>query len=551
MQLLMSQKSWLVEPVPLYLKEERREWSNKVNIMSRGRFIEIMDTTLRDGEQTDGVSFSAFEKLQIARFLLEKLKVDRIEVASARVSTGEHSTVKQIFDWAKEKEYTDRIEILGFVDGKASIDWILEAGGRVINLLTKGSLKHCKEQLGKTLGEHILDIEKTVEYGVSQGVKVNVYLEDWSNGHLHSPDYVRDMLRALKQMPIHRFLLPDTLGILSPDEVRQCISEVLEWHPELPVDFHGHNDYSLATANCLSAVQAGVLGLHVAVNGLGERAGNSPLEAVVTALHDKLNVQTSVVESAITDASRLVETFSRKRISANRPIVGSDVFTQTAGIHADGDKKNNLYANPILPERFGRQRVYALGKLAGRASITNNLKILGMDLPKEQEQILLEKIKELGERKETITADDLPFLIEDLFGGTQVRSIKIADATISTHLEKPPEAELKLEYEGREWTAKATGDGGYDAFMKALSQIVENLDIELPELSDYEIRIPPGGRTDALVEAVITWTPADGSRSFRTVGVDSDQVVAAIRATEKMLNRILLPARDPLSVKGR
>ncbi|MBU42816.1 MAG: 2-isopropylmalate synthase [Spirochaetaceae bacterium] len=502
--------------------------------------IEIMDTTLRDGEQTDGVSFSAFEKLQIARFLLEKLNVNRIEVASARVSAGEQESVKAIFDWAKGKDLDKRIEILGFVDHRASVDWIQSAGGSVINLLTKGSRKHCELQLGKNLSEHIADIERTVTYASDQGVTVNVYLEDWSNGFLHSPDYVLELLRALRTMPVHRFLFPDTLGIMSPDEVKAGISHALNAYPELAIDFHGHNDYGLATANCLAAVQSGVKGVHVAVNGLGERAGNAPLEAVVTALHDKLGVETSVVEAAITDASRLVETFSRKRISSNRPIVGTDVFTQTAGIHADGDKKHNLYANPILPERFGRQRVYALGKLAGKASVANNLTSLGIELPPEQEKALLEKIKELGERKETVTADDLPFLIEDLFGGLQTRFVRITDIRILTEINQSPSAELALELDGKEYRASSSGDGGYDAFMNALGEIASQINLILPELVDYEVRIPPGGKTDALVETVITWKTKDGASAFRTVGVDSDQMIAAVKATEKMLNRLFI-----------
>jgi D-citramalate synthase len=160
--------------------------------------------------------------------------------------------------------------------------------------------------------------------------------------------------------------------------------------PNTHFEFHGHNDYSLSVANCLSAVKAGVRGLHVSVNGLGERAGNSPLESVVTALHDKMNIKTGIVETEITAVSKLVEVFSGKRISENRPIVGQDVFTQTAGVHADGDKKGNLYANPILPERFGRKRSYALGKLAGKASISENLKQQGMVLSPELEKKLLE-----------------------------------------------------------------------------------------------------------------------------------------------------------------
>ncbi len=497
-----------------------------------------MDTTLRDGEQTQGVSFSAFEKLQLARFFLEKLQVNRIEIASARVSEKEHETATKIFDWANQHGYTEKIEILGFVDGGRSIQWIESAGGKVINLLTKGSLKHCQVQLGKNLKEHLKDIHTTIQMAVDSHLRVNVYLEDWSNGFLYSPDYVHEMVIALAQMPIGRFLLPDTLGILSPKEVYGGITDILQRHPELAIDFHGHNDYSLAIANCMEAVSAGASGLHVSINGLGERAGNSPLEAVVTVLHDKMDVKTSVNEKAISDASRLVETFSGKRIQSNRPIVGHDVYTQTAGIHADGDKKANLYANPILPQRFGRHRVYALGKLAGRASITNNLKALGIELSPEKERLVLERVKELGEKKKIVTIDDLPFLIEDLFGGTSIRKFKIKDAMITSPLRGKPHAHIEVEFSGQSYTKEAEGDGGYDAFMNALNQVCLGLKINLPFLIDYEVRIPPGGKTDAIVEAVITWEDKD-KRNFHTVGVATDQVIAAIQATEKMLNRLL------------
>ena len=502
--------------------------------------IEIMDTTLRDGEQTEGLSFSAFEKLQLTRFFIEELGVDRVEIASARVSASEQESAREIFQWAKEQSCLEKIEILGFVDGGASVDWIASAGGKVLNLLTKGSKRHCELQLGKSLKEHLHDIERTLQNSLDKGLKTQVYLEDWSNGFLHSPDYAREMLGELRQMPIARFLLPDTLGILAPDEVKAGIEDILERDPQAQLDFHGHNDYSLAVANCLAAVQAGVRGLHVSVNGLGERAGNAPMEAVVTALHDKLGLKSSVNEKAIMDASRLVETFSGKRIQSNRPIVGQDVYTQTAGIHADGDKKGNLYANPILPERFGRRRVYALGKLAGLASISNNLKSLGIQLSAEKERAVLERVKELGEKKKTITADDLPFIIEDLFGLSSQRRFKVKECIMNSSLQKKPSASIEIEFEKQSYRAQAEGNGGYDAFMNALREIAKKLKLRLPQLLDYEIHIPPGGKTDALVEAVITWqSPNTEGDSFRTVGVATDQAMAAVYATEKMLNRLL------------
>ena len=153
-------------------------------------FVEIMDSTLRDGEQTSGVSFLPHEKLIIARMLLRDLNVDRIEVASARVSEGEKEAVSMICRYARQIDMLERVEVLGFVDGGKSVDWVAECGCKTINLLAKGSLRHCQEQLHKTPQEHVEDIVNEVKYARKKGLSVNLYLEDWSNGMKDSPSYV-------------------------------------------------------------------------------------------------------------------------------------------------------------------------------------------------------------------------------------------------------------------------------------------------------------------------------------------------------------------------
>ena len=501
--------------------------------------IQILDVTLRDGEQTRGVSFSGEQKLNIARFLLLNLKVERVEIASARVSKGEFESVRGIVEWAKTENLVDKLEILGFVDLGKSVDWIHDAGAKVLNLLTKSSLKHLSGQLGKTPAEHIQDIKKTVEYAVSKGIAVNVYLETWSNGISESPDYVLELVQALNDFSVNKIFLADTLGILSPEETYNGVKMLTDKFPQMHFEFHGHNDYDLSVANCIYAIRAGAKGIHASINGLGERAGNTPLEAVTTALADKEGIITGIVEKEITGASRLIEAFSGKRISENRSIVGEDVFTQTAGVHADGDKKGNLYANPILPERFGRKRSYALGKLAGKASISENLKQLGMVLSPELEKKVLERVIELGDQKKTVTPEDLPYLIADISGSAVSQNVKIVSCLVTAGLGVKPTADLKMIFKGKEYSEKGNGDGGYDAFMDALRKIAQRLDLRLPVLTDYEVRIPPGGKTDALVEAIIDWekeTDSEKEDTFRTIGVDSDQIVAAIKATEKMLN---------------
>lgn len=500
--------------------------------------IEIMDTTLRDGEQTSGVSFVPHEKLMIARALLQDLNVDRIEVASARVSEGERDAVSRICRWARSAGMLHKVEVLGFVDGGASLEWINSCGCVNINLLSKGSENHCRNQLRKTPEEHFADVRKSVEMAREMGISVNLYLEDWSNGMKHSPDYVYAMIDALKDCGIKRFMLPDTLGILNPLELLQFMRKMVKMYPEIHFDFHAHNDYDLAISNVLAAVLGGCRGIHTAVNGLGERAGNAPLASVQAILKDQFNAPTSIVEERLNEVSRLVETYSGIAIPPNRPITGESVFTQVAGVHADGDNKANLYCNDLLPERFGRKREYALGKNSGKANIMRNLEELGLELTPEQTRLVTDRIIELGDRKEVVTREDLPFIVTDVLRNEAQREyVKLVSYMVSTAHGLRPTAALKIEMDGQLYEESAVGNGQFDAFVKALRKIYEDrLGRRFPQLTNYSVSIPPGGRTDALVQTVISWN-ADG-KEYRTRGLDADQTDAAIKATFKMLNII-------------
>ena len=193
-----------------------------------------MDTTLRDGEQTSGVSFSSSEKLTIAQLLLTEVKVDRIEIASARVSEGEFKAVKKITEWAKANGLLDKIEVLTFVDGITSVDWMVEAGAKVMNLLTKGSLNHLTYQLKKTPEQHFKEVADVIAYAGKKGIETNVYLEDWSNGMRHSQEYVFQYLDFLVTQPVKRILLPDTLGVLIPSETRKYLDAIVPRYSAYP-----------------------------------------------------------------------------------------------------------------------------------------------------------------------------------------------------------------------------------------------------------------------------------------------------------------------------
>ena len=499
-------------------------------------FVEIMDSTLRDGEQTNGVSFLPHEKLVMARKLLHDVNVDRIEIASARVSEGEKEAVTMICRYAQQIDRLDSVEVLGFVDDGQSVDWIASCGGKVINLLAKGSLKHCTHQLHKTPEEHIADILKELDNATNKGFTVNLYLEDWSNGMKDSPDYVFQLMDALVETEIKRFMLPDTLGVMNPLQVIEYFRKMMKRYPDVHFDFHAHNDYDLAVSNSLAAVLSGAKGIHVTVNGLGERCGNAPLASVQAILKDQFHAKTNIIESQLNDISRMVESFSGIAVAPNQPIVGENVFTQVAGVHADGDSKDKLYYNELMPERFGRKREYALGKQSGKANILKNLEELGLDLTPDQTRRVTQRIIELGDKKEIVTQEDLPYIVSDVLkhDGSEDR-VKLLSYVVSTAYGLRPGANLKVEINGQQYEASAVGDGQYDAFVKALRYIYKKyLNRTFPILANYQVTIPPGGRTDALVQAVISWHYRDGI--LRTRGLDADQTEAAIKATFKMLN---------------
>ena len=502
------------------------------------KHIEIMDTTLRDGEQTSSVSFSASEKLTIAKLLLEELKVDRIEIASARVSEGELQAVKDITEWASKNSYLSAVEVLTFVDKGVSINWMLEAGATVQNLLTKGSLNHLTHQLKKTPDQHFEEIKDNITLAKEKGIKTNIYLEDWSNGMRNSKAYVYEFLAFLSTQNVARIMLPDTLGVLTPQESYSFIKDIKTTYPDLHFDFHAHNDYDLGVSNAMEGLKAGADGLHLTVNGMGERAGNAPMSSTIAVINDFLpEIKVGVNEAMLYTVSKLVENFSGVMIPANKPIIGANVFTQTAGIHADGDNKNNLYFSDLMPERFGRKREYALGKSSGKANIQKNLQQLGLQLNDDDLKKVTQRIIELGDKKQVVTKEDLPYIISDVLDRTYEEKVKVNSYVLTHSKGLKPSTTVSITIENETFEEHAQGDGQFDAFMNAIKSVFKAKKIILPKLIDYAVRIPPGSNSDALCETIITWKSAD--KEFKTRGLDSDQTVSAIKATEKMLNIVV------------
>ncbi len=502
-----------------------------------GAYLEIMDTTLRDGEQVSGVSYTAEEKFTIARFILEKLRVDRIEVCSALSSEEDLNAAKRISIFAEEKmKKPFAVEALAFMNS-ASVEWLKKANVRTANLLVKGSLVHLKKQLRMKPEEQNKLIKDIVEEMKEAKMRVHVYLEDVSYGIQEDKNFVYSLLEALSDLDVDRIMLPDTRGILAPWQVRDLFGPLFKAFPKLIFDFHAHNDYGLAVANTLEAARLPFRGVHATVNGMGERTGNAALEEVVVAVKDFTNRRMNIVEKYLTRASHLVQRISGKRVAWNKPIVGDDVFTHVAGVHADGEKKGNVYTSKLYAERFGRSKSYSVGKLSGKASIELALKDMGLTLNKEQVKEVLKQVVALGERKSKITEADLFFIAREVLRAGGCNLFKVLDINVLSDNKLPSSCVVKVKVKKEEIVAVGKGNGGFDAFMSAIRSIAKKEDFLLPELVDFEVGIPKGGGTDALVETTITWRDRRG-RIFRTVGVNADQVLAAVAAAEKAINYI-------------
>jgi len=262
------------------------------------------------------------------------------------------------------------------------------------------------------------------------------------------------------------------------------------------------------------------------------------MASVAAVIRDFLpEIEINLKEKSLYKVSKLVSTFTGFRIPINKPIVGDNVFTQTAGVHADGDSKNNLYFNDLLPERFGRKRKYALGKTSGKANIKKNLQDLGLTLNDENLKKVTNRIIELGDKKEKVTAEDLPYIISDVINSESFKNKVIIESYLLNHKKgENPSAEVDIKINGKIYNQTGTGDGQFDAFINAIRKIYSKNKLELPKLIDYSVTIPPGSNSDALCETFITWKTEE--KEFVTRGLDSDQTVSAIKSTEKMLNII-------------
>ncbi|MFH1432280.1 MAG: alpha-isopropylmalate synthase regulatory domain-containing protein [archaeon] len=506
-------------------KQKPKEHKTKKN-------IELMDSTLRDGEQTAGVSFNPKEKESLA-FALYESGINRIEMASAHASSQDMLAIKNTTKAFKDAGYRNPVECLSFIL-KSHIDWIVESGATTANLLTKASTSHLTQLKGKTPGSHIRDILDISDYAKKNGLKVNAYLEHFSYGMQHSKEYIYELIDSLNKAKINRIMLADTMGILNPEKTGQYVTELAKRYPKTSFDIHAHNDYGLATANTLAAIRCGCTGAHVTVNGLGERAGNASLETVAVCLKDFYSIDT-IDEDKLIQLSKLTKALSGTKIEPNHPVIGKNSHIHKAGVHTHG-AGIGLYTNPLLEKnRFNKIVSYDLGKLSGKASVSGELEKIGIKNPDPSTVTqLVEDIKTLSENKNIITTNDLLLLYLQKTKkdekGYSLKTIRLK----KTYTEKTShaEAEVTLKTNSSTYTETSHGDGGFDAIAKSIKKITGS---EL-RLKDYHVTIPPGDGTSSLVDTAIEWEY--GSESLKTRGIHTDQDIAATLAMLKAINHI-------------
>ncbi|ENN96739.1 (R)-citramalate synthase [Methanocaldococcus villosus KIN24-T80] len=489
--------------------------------------VKILDTTLRDGEQTPGVSLTPYEKLEIAK-KIDELGVDIIEAGSAITSKGEREAIKMIV-----KENLNA-EICSFVRAlKVDIDAALECEVDSVHLVVPSSPIHIKYKLKKSEDEVLKTATDAVEYAKDHGLIVELSAEDATRA---KEEFLIELFNRGKEAGADRCCICDTVGVLTPQKAERLFKNISE-KVDLPIAVHCHNDFGMATANTCSAIFAGAVEAHVTVNGIGERAGNAALEEVVTALKFLYNIDTNVKLEKLYEVSRFVAKMMKLPVPFNKAIVGDNAFAHEAGIHVDGLIKNTETYEPIKPEMVGNRRRIILGKHSGRKALKYKLDLMNIEVSEEELNKIYEKIKELGDLGKYISDTDLLAIVREVKGSGIEEKIKLDELTVVSGNKITPIASVRLHYRGenRHLIETAYGVGPVDAAINAVRKAISGVaDIKLEEYSVKSI----GSGTDAIVEVKVKLRR--GSEVVEVVKSDADIIKASVNAVMEGINLLLL-----------
>jgi isopropylmalate/citramalate/homocitrate synthase-like protein len=493
--------------------------------------VRIFDTTLRDGEQTPGVSLTAEEKVKIAR-QLDKLGVDAVEAGFPIASKGELEAVKSVAGAGLT------CEVVGLARAnQADIDAALHSNVGSIHVFLATSNLHMKYKLKLTREQVLEKICESITYAKSHGVTVEYSAEDATRT---DPQFLQQAYQAAERAGADRINIPDTVGVTSPQTISK-ITKSIASAIKIPISIHCHDDFGLAVANSLAAVEAGAVQVHVAMNGLGERAGNTSLEELVMALHKLYDRKTRINTELLYESSRLVSTLTGIRVQANKAVVGDNAFGHESGIHTHGITEMPLTYEPYDPTEVGRRRWFQAGKHAGAHGIAAQLAEAGYFPEKSQLAEIVMRVKDIGDKGKTVTDADLIAITEAILGKASQRErvLELADLAAVTGRGLVPTASVRLRLDGQEYTSAETGVGPIDAAIKAVQKIIApSIKIKLKE---YRLEAITGG-SDALADALVKVEDANGT-VVSAGSAREDVVVASVEAMVEAINKILLRQR--------
>ena len=493
--------------------------------------VRIFDTTLRDGEQTPGVSLSPEKKLNIAK-KLDELGVDAIETGFPVISNGERESVKMITS-ANLNE-----ELCGLTrTNKKDIDAAIDCGLNYIHTFIATSDIHLEYKLKMTREQALEKAIEAVEYGKSHGLQVEFSAEDATRT---DREFLKHVFGEVAKAGADRIDIPDTVGYSTPQYIGEITKDAVD-ATNLPVSVHCHNDFGLAVANAISGIQSGAKCAHVTINGIGERAGNASLEEFVMALNSlqfEQKWETNINTKLLYDTSRYVSKLVGISVQPNKAIVGENAFGHESGIHTHGVLNNPLTYEPISPEIVGRTRWLQVGKHAGIHGMNAMLKEYGIEPNDDQTKQILDKIKNIGDQGKQVTEVELLSIANEVIGENKLkRIVQLTGFSVSTGVGIMPYAFVKLNIDGKEMFATDYGVGPVDASLNAIQKITGQVTDEV-RLKEYRLDSISGG-ANALCEVTVKVEDARGNIiSSKSVG--EDIVTTSVQAMVDGINRIML-----------
>jgi D-citramalate synthase len=490
--------------------------------------VRLLDTTLRDGEQTPGVSLTLEEKVSIAR-QLDALGLDVIEAGSAVTSEGERRAMKAV------AEEGLRAEVCSYVRARTGdVDLALNCDVDSIHLVVPVSDLHIRCKLRSDREGVMRAAVEVTEYAKGHGLVVELSGEDASRA---DEGYLTALYRAGIDAGADRLCYCDTVGVLVAEKAFEVFSRLSEL--PVPVSVHCHDDFGLATANTVAALRGGATMAHVTVNGIGERGGNTSLEEVVMTLESLYGIKTEIQCQELYSLSRLVSRLTGIPVAPNKAIVGENAFTHEAGIHVHGLLADTSTYEPIHPEAVGRKRRIVLGKHAGRSSVELALRELGIESTEGELAEILSRVKELGDKGKRVTDADLQTIAEIVLSIQKEPKVKLNEFTIVSGNHAIPTASVRIIVNGSEILEAGTGVGPVDAAINAIRRAISGVrDVRLEE---YHVDAVTGG-TNALVEVWVTM--AMGDRTITARGAGADIIMASVEAVLEGINRLMQLEED-------